>query len=510
MPTTPQDQAQRPLALAVDIGTSSARAIIYDARGFSLDGSECQIGYEITTSAEGEASVDADELFELVLNVIDGALAQASDAGQIAVVGVAGFWHSLVAVDEGGSALTPVLLWADTRSRADVAQLRTELDRREIWRRTGCYLHSSYWPAKLRWLQRTQPDVLGKAQGLYAFTDLLLGRLLGHGATTISMASGTGLLDQRRARWDGRLVEKLGIDRELLPFIDTRLTPLTGLFDEYRTRWPALADAAWVGGIGDGAAANIGSGGIGPDRVALTVGTSGAMRMAIDYAPRTSLKTPDVLWTYRLDRKRAIVGAAVSNGGNVPAWVADLTAADHGDEAFAAAEAMEPDSHGLTMLPFLTGERAPIWDDDAVGTVTGVRLSTGAPELIRAGMEAVAYRFRLMYDGLKPVASADHAIIANGGAILRSPAWLQVMADVLEHPVVALDPQAESTARGAAVLALEAAGLIESVESLRQPIEDGTVIEPIAENVERYRAGRARQGALERSLGPFGRDSARS
>ena len=493
------------MALAVDIGTSSARAIVYDARGYALAGAECQIGYEITTSAEGEASVDADELFELTLKAIDGSLAQASDAGEIAVVGVAGFWHSLVAVDAEGAALTPVLLWADTRSREDVAQLKTELDRREIWRRTGCYLHSSYWPGKIRWLARTQPEVLAKAQGLYAFTDLLLGRVLGHGATTISMASGTGLLDQRRARWDGRLVEKLGIDRELLPFIDTKLTPLTGLFDEYRTRWPALANARWVGGIGDGAAANIGSGGIGLGRIALTVGTSGAMRMAIPFLPRTRLNLPDVLWTYRLDRERAIVGAAVSNGGNVPAWVGDLAGLEYGDDAWAAAEAMAPDDHGLTMLPFLTGERAPIWDDDAVGTVTGLRLSTGAPELIRAGMEAVAYRFRLMYDGLKPVAGVDHAIIANGGAILRSPAWLQMMADVLEHPVVALDPHEESTARGAAVLALEAAGLIGSVEALRQPIEDGTVIEPIAGNVERYRVGRARQAGLERAVGSLGR-----
>ena len=503
MPSIPQTEAQRPLALAVDIGTSSARALVYDARGFSLEGSECQIGYELTTSAAGEASVDADELFELTLRVIDGALAQASGAGEIAVVGVAGFWHSLVAVDAEGAALTPVLMWADTRSREDVAQLKTELDRREIWRRTGCYLHSSYWPGKLRWLQRTQPEVMAKAHGLYAFTDLLLGRLLGHGATTISMASGTGLLDQRRARWDGRLVEKLGVDRELLPFIDAKLTPLTGLSEEYRSRWPALANAQWVGGIGDGAAANIGSGGIGQDRIALTVGTSGAMRMAIPYQPRTRLNLPDVLWTYRLDRERAIIGAAVSNGGNVPAWIADLAGLEYGDAAWEAAEAMAPDSHGLSMLPFLTGERAPIWDDDAVGTVTGVRLSTGAPELIRAGMEAVAYRFRLMYDGLKPVAGADHAIIANGGAILRSPSWLQMMADVLEHPIVALPPEEESTARGAAVLALEAAGLIESVGSLRQPIEDGTEVEPITENVERYRAGRTRQAGLERTIGSF-------
>lgn len=500
MPSTSQEQAEWPLALAVDIGTSSARALVYDARGFALDGSECQIGYEITTNAEGEASVDADALIELVLTVIDGALGQTSVAGGIAVVGVAGFWHSLVAVDADGAALTPVLLWADTRSREDVAQLRKELDRREIWRRTGCYLHSSYWPGKLRWLRRTRPEVLDRAHGLYAFTDLLLGRLLGHGATTISMASATGLLDQRRARWDGRLVETLGIDRELLPPIDNALAPRTGLAQEHRSRWPALADAAWVGGIGDGAAANIGSGGIGLDRIALTVGTSGAMRMAIPYAPRTSLKTPEVLWTYRLDRKRAIVGAAVSNGGNVPAWIAELTGMDYDHGDWDAAEAMTADSHGLTMLPFLAGERAPIWDDDAVGTVTGIRLSTGAPELIRAGMEAVAYRFRLMYDGLRPVATPDHAIIANGGAILRSPAWLQMMADVLEHPVVALDPQEESTARGAAVLALETAGLIKSVESLRQPIETGTVIEPIAENVERYREGRARQGALERAV----------
>jgi gluconokinase len=152
------------------------------------------------------------------------------------------------------------------------------------------------------------------------------------------------------------------------------------------------------------------------------------------------------------------------------------------------------------MLPFLVGERAPIWSDSVTGVIAGLRLSTGKPELLRAGMEAVAYRFRLMYDGLREVAIAPHRIIANGGAVLRSPAWLQILADVLEHELLALPPEEESSARGAAMLALEAAGLAPSLEALPDPISGARAIAPNPAAAAPYAAARARQARLEERL----------
>ncbi len=177
-------------------------------------------------------------------------------------------------------------------------------------------------------------------------------------------------------------------------------------------------------------------------------------------------------------------------------WFGDLTGSAFDSEAFRCAEKLEPDSHGLTVLPFLAGERAPIWSDWATGAVSGLKLATTAADLIRAGMESVSYRLGMIYADLATQAEPDHQILANGGAILRSAVWLQMVADVFQHPVVALPPDEESTARGAALMALEYAGLIESLLDADDPAGYGRTIEPDPTRAEIYRAAMDRQNRL--------------
>ena len=213
---------------------------------------------------------------------------------------------------------------------------------------------------------------------------------------------------------------------------------------DFASRWPALADAQWFPALGDGACANVGSGAIGPSRIALTVGTSAAVRMILPRPPDQAWVVPDGLWAYRLDRQRAVLGGALSNGGNLLRWIWDTTGTDRDDETTMAAAALAPDSTGLTFLPFLAGERSPGWHDDASGVIAGLTLSTRPEQLIRAGMEAVAYRLADVYDALRPLASAEHEIVASGGAILVMPSWLQITADALGHTLIASTPGDES------------------------------------------------------------------
>ena len=191
-----------------------------------------------------------------------------------------------------------------------------------------------------------------------------------------------------------------------------------------------------------------------------------------------------------------MIGAAISNGGKVVDWISDLTLSTFDGPAMELATTMEPDSHGLTMLPFLAGERAPIWSDWATGAVVGVKLATTAADLLRAGMESVSYRLALLYADLQTQADPDHQILANGGAILRSEPWLQMLADVFQHPVVALPPEEESTARGAALMALEYAGLIDSLADAADPVSYGRIIEPNPKHAVLYRTAMARQSRL--------------
>jgi gluconokinase len=494
VPVVDVEEARKPFVLALDIGTSSTRALVFDGRGHSLRNSERQLPFDLVTTPDGGAEVDARVLRDLVYQSID--LVLKSCPVEISAVGISCFWHSLLGLDRAGQPTTPVYLWADTRSRDDVDAIKREYDSADLWRRTGCFVHSSYWPGKLRWLQRVLPGPYHATARWCGFGEYLVRDLFGHDGVSVSMASSTALLNATGQQWDDMAVAASGINLDNLPPIIDQTQPLTGLSPSAAARWPALSHCPWFWPIGDGACANVGCGGIGPHRIALTVGTSGALRMVAPRPPGTELATPKSLWTYRLDDQGAVVGAAISNGGKVVDWISDLTHAPLDGTEMARAATMKPDAHGLTLLPFLAGERAPIWSDWVTGTVAGLKLATTPADLLRAGMESVSYRLARLYADLSTTAAQDHQILANGGAILASEAWLQMLADVFQHPIVALPPEEESSARGAALLALLYAGLIDSLEVTDDPVTYGRTIDPNPENAAIYQAAMARQQRL--------------
>jgi len=502
MPSVSLAVDRAPLIVALDAGTSSVRALAFDSVGHPIGGTEEQLPYSLETTPDGGATFPADALFDLTVRAIDGVVARLGEAAaDVAVVGSTSFWHSLMGIDAAGTPTTPVFYWADTRSSHDATALRTELDPDAVWQRTGCRLHSSYWPAKLRWLHRTDPDTFHRTSRWLSFAEYALSRLCRDdaGAATICMASGTGLLDVHAMIWDAELLEAsaIGADR-LSPLVD--LGPPGYLRPDFARRWPALADALWFPALGDGACANVGSGAIGPTRIALTVGTSAAVRMILPRPPDQAWSIPDGLWAYRLDRQRAVLGGALSNGGNLLRWIWNTTGTDRDDETTMAAAALAPDSTGLTLLPFLAGERSPGWYDNATGVFAGLTISTRPEHLIRAGMEAVAYRLSCVYDALRPLAAPEHEIVASGGAILVMPSWLQITADVLGHALIASTPGDESTARGAALMAVLEAGMLPRVDEASDMVGGPSRYAPNMASHERYRIGRDRQSRLEQTL----------
>ncbi|MGI8476077.1 MAG: FGGY family carbohydrate kinase, partial [Thermomicrobiales bacterium] len=373
MPSVSLKDARGPLALALDIGSSSVRALCFDLDGRSVAGSECQIAYALAVTGDGGVTADAPALFEIARSCLDGALTKvAATPCAIACVGVSCFWHSLMGVDAAGKPTTPVLMYSDTRSADAVSALRRDYDQRDVHVRTGCVIHSSYWPAKLRWLRATSPRAVARTAHWQSFAEYALARICGAGPTSVSMASATGLLDIRRAVWDPDALEMAGIDVAALLPIAERTEPLGPIRRALAARWPALAAAAWYPALGDGACANVGVGALSRKRIALTVGTSGAMRVAVPAPPGAALTIPEDLWAYRLDRGSVLLGGAITNGGKVAAWLGDLFAASFDGPAMDAAWAMEPDGHGLTFLLFLAGERSPIWNDRATGVVAGL------------------------------------------------------------------------------------------------------------------------------------------
>ena len=300
--------ARAPFVLALDIGTSSVRASIYDAAGDEVAGTQARIARDFLTTADGGAELDAEAALAETARVVDETLARAAAMDvRLAAIGVSCFWHSLVGVDEGGRALTPVYGWADTRAAAEVAELRRCFDETATHRRTGCRFHASYWPAKLLWLRRAQAPVWRRVACWLSFGELLALRVCDTRAASLSMASGTGLLDQQRCDWDDELLEGLGLSRARLAplaFDATDDAPPT-LNAEFAARWPQLRGYPWFAAIGDGAANNVGANCVTRDEAALMVGTSGALRVLYEGEPPAEL--PAGLWCYRADKRRVIV-----------------------------------------------------------------------------------------------------------------------------------------------------------------------------------------------------------
>lgn len=472
-----------PLILAIDVGTSSTRALLYDAAGNMVEDIEGRVTYQMHLTADGGVEIDGDELVALTCRAIDEALQQADQlADKICGVGISTFWHSLIGIGANAKPVTPLYNWSDTRSRDDVRTLAAHIDVNASHSRTGVIPHSSYQPARLLWLKRTTPELFANVVHWMTFGDYFTFKLFGRRLASVSMASGTGLFNPNTCQWDAEMLAVAGIKATQLSELATDDESLTGLKDEYGKRWPVLKDLPWFPAIGDGACSNIGSGCVTEDRAALMVGTSGAMRICF---PATSVKIPRGLWCYRANRRYFVMGGALSNGGDVYAWgLKTLNLKEK--EIEEQLSNMQPDAHGLTVLPFFSGERSTGWADSAKAVIAGMTLNTSPIEILRASLEAVAYRFAAIYQRLREEMPASSQIIASGGGILHSPTWTQMMADAIGAPVAASAIE-EASSRGAALLALEALGHISELSSLPAPCNE--IYQPIPENQAHYATG---------------------
>jgi gluconokinase len=473
----------RSLILAIDTGTSSVRAALYDLQGKLLPKTFVKYERTLESTADGGAEIDADEAFRQVVRTIDGVLSRSENIkADVVAVSACAFWHSLLGVDAKGRPTTKALGWADTRSAGCVAQLRKRSDETEVHNRTGARFHSSFWPAKLLWFQKKRPSIFSRTAKWLSLSDYIFAKLTGDVASSVSMASATGIFDIRRCAWDSQLIKTLKLRPEDLPGVISDTAFQLSL--KLKKRWPRLAAAKWFPAIGDGAGNNIGSGCVSRSRAALMIGTSGAVRVAYRGGPPP--KIPSGLWCYRIDRDRVVLGGALSDGGGLYQWLHNNLRLDPGKEAEVVKR--DPDGHGLTFLPFLAGERSTGYHEFAKGAVLGLTASTNAVDITQAAMEGVAFRFAEIFDELKSVVRIDE-IVASGGALRDSAIWTQIIADVLGREI-SLIGASEASMRGAVLLATESLGNIDSIE--RIPPVTGRTILPDRGKHAIYRKARER------------------
>ncbi|MBW4436712.1 MAG: hypothetical protein KME04_06235 [Pleurocapsa minor GSE-CHR-MK-17-07R] len=478
--------------LILDIGSSSVRALWMDDAARSIPGAAWSRPVTFDTDQTGKAQLDAQKLRESVELCIDAAAAHPA-AQDARAVGMAMFVGNLVGLDASGAPITPVYTYADTRSADDAQALSAAVPASNVLQRTGCRVHTAYHPAKLAWLRRTSPALADAVACWADFSAYCFQEWLGQVVCSTSVASWGGLLDRRTNSWDADWLGWFGLTRENFPRLVDASQPCAGLTPAYRARWPALATIPFYPAVGDGTAANIGMGAVTRDALAISMGTTSAMRMlfAADAAPTV----PEGLWCYRLDAGRHLLGGAATEGGGVFAWLTRLFPGL--DMAAVQAELMARpvDSHGLTMLPMLNGERSPGWRADAVGTLHGLRAATTPEDIVQAALESVALRLSLIAAQMPHL---PERITAGGGALAGSPVWARYLCAALGRPIH-LVAEAEPTARGVALLL---GHYLERHPLDALPPQVARVIAPQADDVARLAAARDRQRALYAILYP--------
>jgi gluconokinase len=483
--------------VGLDVGTTGVKAV-----AFRVGTSWRRVAireYPLLHPAPGEQVQDP----AVVLAAVGASLVEylaAVEDSRVLAISVSAAMHGLIALDDQQQPLTPLITWADARGRDEARELHAGGQAQTLQALTGAPVHPMTPLVKLKWFAGHDRSTWTAARWWVGLKDYVLLWLTGSLVTELSCASATGLLDMATRNWSPVALDACGLSHERLPPIHPTTSALP-LAPAIARHLAIPAGTPVVLGAGDGPLGNLGTGAMAPGVAGLSLGTSGAVRMAVD-RPR-----PDPtgsLFCYALTDDTWVVGAAVSNGGAVARWAGSVLAPELiGDEAVLQLAAEVPaGSDGLVMLPYLLEERAPLWELHPSGAYLGLHSGHTRAHLMRAAVEGVGAQLRLVVDRLDAVEPIT-SVRVTGGAF-RAPLWREVVAGMLDRPLYVVDA-AEGTALGAAALGLFALGrasrLVDATELLTgsgapEPLH----IEPDPAVVATYDELRARVPQLVRPL----------
>ncbi|TLS37306.1 gluconate kinase [Pseudalkalibacillus caeni] len=424
------------------------------------------------------------EIMEAAISTIRNVMDQSRiKKEQLLGIGLSSAMHSLICVDRKGNPLSNSITWADGRSNEQAENLKASTKGTEIYLKTGTPIHPMSPLPKLIWMKENNYDAYQNANRFLSIKEFLIYKLFGRAVVDYSVASATGMFDLRTLDWDEEALKLAGISKDQLstPVPPTEI--ISGLPEPVASEMGIAADTPFVMAGSDGPLANLGIGAIEPGEVAITIGTSGAIRQ---FASQPETDTLQQTFCYAFSENLSILGGPINNGGIVLKWVKDLF--HEKDVPFEMlsemAESVPAGSGGLLFHPYLNGERAPIWNADARGNFFGVNATHKKEHFIRAAMEGVIFSIYQVGEALERLAGPASKIYASGG-FARSHVWLQILADIFNQEVqVPISHQ--SSAWGAAWTALFATGNVDSLEDIKESIPMKETIKPNSDNHERY------------------------
>jgi len=454
--------------IGVDIGTSGTKAIAFTNSGLVLN--SAYVSYPGISEHPGEQELNPVLLLDATIKTIADVI---RDTGTKGLSGIcfSSAMHSLIAVDKSGTALTNVITWADLRSKLYAAKIKGTPAGKEIYERTGTPIHPMSPLCKIMWMKDNKPEIFNSAYKFISIKEYIWFHFFGNFSVDYSIASGTGLFDIYSCQWYEKALTMAGIRPDHL---STAVSPQhieTNLNNSYQLKMGLPAKTAFIIGGSDGCLANLGSNAIAPGEMALTIGTSGAVRMT-STSPKHDSK--ERIFNYILTESLYVSGGPVNNGGNTVKWYVEnfMEKPGAGPKDFSTYMQVIDDipagSGGLIFLPYLYGERAPVWDANAKGVFFGILPNHTAKFFLRAVIEGISFSLYQIGLSLEETIGKIEKIYASGGFI-QSTAWLQMIADIFNKDVYVMNV-ADASAIGAAIIGQYALGKIKNLEESRQMI----------------------------------------
>lgn len=454
--------------IGIDIGTGSTKAVAIDPLGNIAV--QAQHFYATHDTHPHFSEQDPESIWDAFVKTIQDVIAQLPVPPS--AICFSSCMHSLLLVDENGKPLTPVITWADRRSAAIAEALRQTTEGEAIYKATGTPLHAMSPLCKIKWFNTHRPELFQNPIRFISIKEYIWFKLFGVYEIDYSIASATGLFDVQQLQWYEPALQWCGITAQQLSTPVPTHFIRSGLQDATAAVLNMPATTPFCIGASDGCLANVGSNALQPGVAAVTIGTSGAVRVA---SSTPIVLFPEMIFNYRLDAITFICGGAVNNGGNMVQWllrqfleITSPAAADY-DRLFQRMATVPAGSDGLLCLPYLHGERTPLWDEQACGVFFGVRPQHRQTHFIRAALEGTCFA---LYDVLKKLAQAAGAVdtLHVSGGVVHSEPWLQMLADVTGKTVCVVQ-QEDASAVGAALLCYKAMGQIKGYDAWEQPVQ---------------------------------------
>ncbi|MDU0439541.1 gluconokinase [Staphylococcus haemolyticus] len=478
--------------IGVDIGTTSTKSVLYDENGQFI--MKHNIGYPLHTPNVDVSEENPDELFDAVLMTVKYVVREANIKKEdIKLISFSAQMHSLIALDAEHHRLTESITWADNRASKYAELINKEHQGSDIYQRTGTPIHPMSPLSKIFWMKHEQSDIYKQTTMFADIKTYIFYQLFEKYVIDYSMASATGMFNLEKLDWDKEALELLGITEAQLPQLVPTTHILKGMKKRYATLMGIDENTPIIVGASDGVLSNLGVNSYKKGEVAVTIGTSGAIRTVIN-KPRTDYKGR--IFCYVLDEDHYVIGGPVNNGGVVLRWLRDELLAsevetakrlgvDPYDVLTKIASRVKPGAEGLIFHPYLAGERAPLWNADARGSFFGLTLSHQKEHMIRAALEGVLYNLYTVYLALIEVMNETPSTIKATGGFAKSEVWRQMMADIFDTDLIVPESY-ESSCLGACVLGLKALGEIDDFSIIEEMVGTTNAHQPDSATVQVY------------------------